>query len=107
MSVITGDGHFEPSSWPSATANCCASGKTEFELLARHPRLSLNLMQILIRRLRNSSRRASAVQPARTIAFVPLHPGIDCRELGGQLQEAFHSIALKAGAVGLGRQPAQ
>lgn len=100
MSVITGDGH-SAKLVALRDSELLRIGKTQFErLLARHPRLSLNLMRILVRRLRHSSRRASSAQAARTIAFVPLHPGIDCRELGAELQAALRSIALRAGTVG-------
>lgn len=100
MSVITGDGH-SAKLIALRDSELLRIGKTQFErLLARHPRLSLNLMRILIRRLRHSSRRASNTQIAGTIAFVPLHPGIDCRAFGEDLSAAFKSIAVKAGTVG-------
>ena len=100
MSVITGDAH-SAKLIALRDSELLRIGKADFErLLARHPRLSLNLMRILIRRLKHSSRRGAATQTARTIAFIPLHPGIDCRAFGERLSQAFTSLALKAGTVG-------
>ncbi|MDZ4741726.1 MAG: patatin-like phospholipase family protein [Alphaproteobacteria bacterium] len=100
MSVITGDAH-SAKLIALRDSELLRISKSRFErLLARHPRLSLNLMRILIRRLRHTTRRAVGAQTARTIAFVPLHPGIDCRAFGENLSRAFSGIALKAGAIG-------
>lgn len=99
MSVITGDPH-SAKIVALRDSDLLRISKSNFErLLARHPRLSLNLMRIIIRRLRHSTKRAVSVQTARTIAFVPLHPDIDCRALGERLSGAFKSIALTAGTV--------
>lgn len=100
MSLITGDAH-SAKLIALRDSELLRIGKTEFErLLARHPRLSLNLMRILIRRLQHSSHRSASTQIAKTIAFIPLHPGINCREFGERLSSAFKSLALKAGTVG-------
>ena len=99
MSVITGDPH-SAKLVALRDSELLRISKGNFErLLARHPRLSLNLMRIIIRRLRHSTRKSVSVQTAKTIAFVPLHPGIDCRALGDSLAHAFKSIALTAGTV--------
>ncbi len=49
--------------------------------------------------VRSSTRKSISVQTAKTVAFVPLHPGVDCRALGDSLANAFKSIALTAGTV--------
>lgn len=99
MSVITGDPH-SAKLVALRDSELLRISKGNFErLLARHPRLSLNLMRIIIRRLRHSTRKSVSVQTAKTVAFVPLHPGIDCRGLGESLAGAFKSIALTAGTV--------
>jgi len=75
-------------------------GKPDFErLLARHPRLSFNLMRLLVQRLRQTTRRSVAAQRARTIAFIPLRPDVDCRALGLSLVDAFADMSIKAGAL--------
>jgi NTE family protein len=99
MSVIAGDAH-AAKLVALRDSELLRIGKPEFErLLARHPRLSLNLMRLLVRRLRLTTRRAVATQRARTIALVPLHEGIDMRLLGANLARAFAGMAVKAGAA--------
>ena len=75
-------------------------GKADFEdLLARLPRLAMNIMRLLVSRLQNTSRRAAGPQMARTIAFVPLQPGIDPRALGASLVSAFRGLGLEAAPI--------
>ena len=100
MSVIAGDAH-AAKLVALRDSELLRIGKDEFErLILRHPRLSLNLMRLLVRRLRHTTRRSVASQRARTIAFIPLHDGIDTRAIGADLARAFAGMALKAGAVG-------
>jgi len=100
MSIIAGDAH-AAKLVALRDSELLRIGKREFEgLLARHPRLSMNLMRLLVRRLRQTTRRAARNQNARTIAFIPLHEGIDCTALGAALSRAFADMALKAGALG-------
>ena len=75
--------------------------KPDFEdLLARHPRLSMNLMRLLVSRLQSTSRStATGPQMARTVAVVPLQPGIDTRALGQSLVSAFRGLGLEAQPV--------
>ena len=57
MSVIAGDAHAAKLIAVRDT-ELLRVGKREFEaLIARHPRLSLNLMRLLVRRLRHATRR--------------------------------------------------
>ena len=100
MSVIAGDSH-AAKLMALRDSELLRIGKVEFErLIVRHPRLSLNLMRLLVHRLRQTTRRSVATQMARTVAFIPLHKGIDCRPLGASLARAFNDMSLKAGAVG-------
>ena len=99
MSVIAGDAH-AAKLVALRDSELLRIGKRQFEaLIARHPRLSLNLMRLLVRRLRQTTRRSTKVQHARTIALVPLHPGIDCRALGESLKRAFGEMGFKAGVL--------
>lgn len=100
MSLLTGEPH-------SATlvalrdTQMLRVSKASFErLLARHPRLSLNLMRILVRRLRHTTRRSFKTAKARTIALVPLHRGVDVRSLAAQLQKAFSGLSLTSSVAG-------
>ena len=97
MSVIAGDAH-AAKLVALRDSELLRIGKTEFEhLIQCHPQLSLNLMRLLVRRLRNTTRRAVGVERARTIAFVPLQEGIDAHALGRDLARALSGMALKAG----------
>ncbi len=100
MSVLAGDAH-AAKLVALRDSELLRIGKRQFEaLLLRHPRLSMNLMRLLVQRLRQTTRRSVKVQHARTIALVPLQPGIDCRALGAGLVHAFGDMAIKAGALG-------
>jgi len=100
MSVIAGDAH-SAKLMALRDSELLRIGKEEFErLIVRHPRLSLNLMRLLVQRLRQTTRRSVSTQVARTIAFIPLHKGIDCRALGANLTGAFNTMRFKAGAIG-------
>jgi len=100
MSVLAGDAH-AAKLVALRDSELLRIGKRQFEaLLLRHPRLSMNLMRLLVRRLRQTTRRSATIQHARTIALVPLHPGIDCRALGASIAQAFGEMAIKAGALG-------
>jgi NTE family protein len=72
------------------------------ELIAAHPRLALNLMRILVRRLRHSTRRSIAAQRARTIAIIPMQPGLPVREFSDLLAHALRDFSLKTDIVGSG-----
>jgi NTE family protein len=99
MSVIAGDAH-AAKLVALRDSELLRIGKPQFEaLIARHPRFSLNLMRLLVRRLRQTTRRSTKVMHARTIALVPLHPGIDCQALGASLKRAFSEMGLNAGVL--------
>jgi NTE family protein len=100
MAVISGEAH-SAKLVALRDSELLRIGKAEFQhLIARHPRLSLNLMQLLVQRLRQTTRRAVTVQRVRTIALIPLHEGIDCRALGRTLTQAFAEMSLATGALG-------
>ena len=100
MSVISGEAH-SAKLVALRDSELLRIGKLAFQrLIARHPRLSLNLMQLLVQRLRQTTRRSVTPQRVRTIALIPLHDGIDCRALGRQLTQAFAEMGLATGALG-------
>lgn len=95
MSLLTGEPH-------SATivavrdTQMLRISKVAFEgLIARHPRLSLNLMRILVRRLRHTTRRGFKQSKARTFAIVPLHEGAGALDLAHRLQTALRGLSLR------------
>lgn len=100
MSVISGEAH-SAKLVALRDSELLRIGKLAFQrLIARHPRLSFNLMQLLVQRLRQTTRRSMAPQKVRTIALIPLHDGIDVRALGRSLTQAFAEMSLATGALG-------
>jgi NTE family protein len=100
MSVISGEAH-SAKLVALRDSELLRIGKVAFQrLIARHPRLALNLMQLLVQRLRQTTRRSVTPQKVRTIALIPLHEGIDCRALGRSLTQAFAEMGLASGALG-------
>ncbi len=100
MSAISGEGH-SAKLVALRDSELLRISRLSFQrLIARHPRLSFNIMQQLVQRLRQTTRRQVLPQRVRTIALIPLHDGIDCRALGRALTSAFDSMALRTGALG-------
>ncbi|HEX3431846.1 MAG TPA: patatin-like phospholipase family protein [Rhizomicrobium sp.] len=98
MSLISGEAH---------SAQLVALRDTEllrisregFQLLmTRHPHVVLNLMRILVKRLQVSTRPPAERTRPKTIAIVPLQPGLReeslARELVGVLQQMGASVAM-------------
>jgi NTE family protein len=100
MSAISGEAH-SAKLMALRDSELLRIDKLAFQrLIARHPRLSFNLMQLLVQRLRQTTRRSVMPQKVRTIALIPLHEGIDCRALGRSLTQAFAEMSLATGALG-------
>jgi NTE family protein len=75
--------------------------KPSFErLIARHPRLTMNLMRIMVRRLRHTTRRGFKQVKSKSLALVPLHPGTDIAGLARQLQSSFGGLSLSCHVAG-------
>src|ERR1700761_5125625 len=65
-------------------------------LIARHPRVMMNLMQILVRRLKDANRgRAPKSQP-RTFAIVPLQEGLSDVPIAQRLSQALAQMGVRA-----------
>src|ERR1051326_5684140 len=96
MSLISGQPH---------TAQLVALRDTEllrvsraaFEsLIARHPRVMLNLMRILIRRLSDTTRAPIDRARPKTFAIVPLQDGLDDESIARRLAAALVEMGSKA-----------
>ncbi|HAJ46095.1 MAG TPA: cyclic nucleotide-binding protein [Alphaproteobacteria bacterium] len=94
MSMLSGESH-------SATLVALRDSqmlrlpKEAFErLMARHPRLSLNMMRILVRRLRNTTGRSAKTIKARSLAIIPLHNGAQSLDLAQRLSTALRNLSL-------------
>ena len=66
------------------------------KLTARHPSVLLNLSRILVRRLRDTTRRAATGQRPKTFALVPLQSGVNCAPLVRRLEASLQSFGLDA-----------
>jgi NTE family protein len=66
-------------------------------LIARHPRVMMNLMQMLVKRLKDANRGRDTRARPRTFAIVPLQEGLSEAPIAARLTEAL---------VGMGRRTA-
>ena len=72
-------------------------------LIARHPRVMLNLMRMLVRRLHDTTQRPSATAPRpKTFAIVPLQDGLDDEPIAHRLAGALVDMGLKAAVLDRG-----
>jgi len=100
MSLISGDN--------SHSAEIVALRDTEllrispqgFEsLLSRHPRVMLNLMRVLVKRLQNTTRSASDSARAKTFAIVPLQPGLENEPIAHRVAAALTDMGSRAAVL--------
>lgn len=66
------------------------------QLLLKHPRVMFNLNKILIRRLRNTTRRVASRHAPKTFSLVPLQPGLDIGGLSRALTAEMRGMGLAA-----------
>src|SRR5215469_4605762 len=99
MSLISGEAH---------SAQLVALRDTEllrisrqgFEsLIARHPRVMLNLMRILVRRLQETTRRPVDGARPKTFAIVPLQEGLEDEPIAQRVAAALVEMGSRAAVV--------
>jgi NTE family protein len=99
MSLISGDAH---------SAQLVALRDTELlrisrdgfqALIARHPKVMLNLMRILVRRLQDTTRRSVDGAHAKTFAIVPLQDGLSDEPIAQRVAAALVEMGSKAAVV--------
>lgn len=99
MSLISGEAH---------SAQLVALRDTEllrisrqgFEtLIARHPRVMLNMMRILVRRLQDTTRRPADGARPKTFAIVPLQDGLEDEPIAQRVAAALVEMGSKAAVV--------
>ncbi|MGD0192239.1 MAG: patatin-like phospholipase family protein [Rhizomicrobium sp.] len=102
MSLISGDAH---------SAQLVALRDTEllrisrdgFEaLIARHPKVMMNLMRILVRRLQDTTRQSTDGALPKTFAIVPLQDGLDAEPIAQRVAAALAAMGSKAAVVDSG-----
>src|SRR4051812_21289091 len=68
-------------------------------LIARHPRVMMNLMQILVRRLKDANRGRSPKSQPKTFAIVPLQEGLSDVPIAQRLSQALAQIGVRAAVL--------
>jgi NTE family protein len=100
MSLISGDN--------SHSAEIVALRDTEllrispqgFEsLLNRHPRVMLNLMRVLVKRLQATTRNASDSARPKTFAIIPLQPGLEHEPIAHRVAAALSEMGSRAAVL--------
>ena len=69
------------------------------ELVARHPRVLMNLMQQMSKRLRNVTRSGSDNPRPKTFAIVPLQPGLEAASIAHRLASALSEMGSRAAVL--------
>jgi NTE family protein len=99
MSLISGDAH---------SAQLVALRDTELlrisrdgfnSLIARHPRVMLNLMRIVVRRLQQTTHRPTDGARPKTFAIVPLQEGLSHTHIAQRLAAALKDMGSKAAVL--------
>jgi NTE family protein len=68
-------------------------------LIARHPRVMINLMRILVKRLKDANRGRSAKSRPKTFAIVPLQDGLGEAPIAHRLASALAGMGVRAAVL--------
>ncbi|HWA92761.1 MAG TPA: patatin-like phospholipase family protein [Rhizomicrobium sp.] len=68
-------------------------------LITRHPRVMLNLMRVLVKRLQETTRNPTDGARPRTFALVPLQEGLADETIAQRLASALNEMGLKAAVL--------
>jgi len=68
-------------------------------LIARHPRVMMNLMQMLVKRLKDANRGRSPKSQPKTFAIVPLHDGLGEVPIAQRLTNALAGMGCRAAVL--------
>ncbi len=69
------------------------------QLIARHPKVMLNLMRILTRRLNDTTRQNSDRRRPRTFAMIPLQEGLGEEPIADRLSAALVAMGARSGVL--------
>ena len=78
-------------------------------LIGRHPRVMMNLMQMLVKRLKDANRGMSDKARPKTFAIVPLQDGLEDAPIAHRLADALKAMGYRAHVLdaGAGEQTAE
>jgi NTE family protein len=68
-------------------------------LISRHPRVMMNLMQMLVKRLKDANRGRSAKSQPKTFAIVPLQDGLSEVPIAQRLTSALSGMGCRAAVL--------
>jgi NTE family protein len=69
-------------------------------LITRHPRVMMNLMRVLVKRLQTTTRSPSDAERPKTFAIVPLQDGITETHIAHRLADTLSEMGLRAAVLG-------
>ena len=72
------------------------------QLVARHPRVMMNMMQQMSKRLRNMTRGGGDSPRPKTFAIVPLQPGLENTPVAHRLAAALSEMGSRAAVLDVG-----
>jgi NTE family protein len=99
MSLISGEPHSAQLVALRDTELLRVSPHAFNALITRHPRVMLNLMRIVIDRLRNTTRRPGEGAKPKTFALVPLHDGLANAPIAQRIASALTEMGSKAAVL--------
>ena len=99
MSILTGDEHSAELVALRDTEILRVNQKGFETLAARHPRVMLNMMRVMARRLRDTTRSGRDRSRPRTFAVVPLQDGLGDEPIARKLAAALVEMGSKAAVL--------
>jgi NTE family protein len=69
-------------------------------LITRHPRVMMNLMRVLVKRLQTTTKSPSDSERPKTFAIVPLQEGITETHIAHRLADTLSGMGLRAAVLG-------
>ncbi len=102
MSLISGEPHSAQLIALRDTELLRVSPDAFNTLIARHPRVMLNLMRLLVKRLHDTTQRPLDGAHPRTFAVVPLQEGLHDEPIAHRLAQALVDMGIKAAVLDSG-----
>ena len=105
MSLLTGEPHSASLVVALRDTELLRIGPKAFDLLlTRYPRVMLNLLKLVVRRLRQTTRGGTQQSRPKTFAVVPLQRGLRDAPVARGLAETLIKMGAKAAVLELGGQ---
>lgn len=99
MSLISGEAHSVELVALRDSELLRVSPQAFENLIGRHPRVMLNLMRVLVRRLQNTTHADEAIGRPKTFAIIPLQEGLQDEPLPHRLAAALRGMGSRAAVL--------